>query len=73
MNIAAYCSNGDTFQYNIETKKILKEKMNRKAHYQRILSRKKRLNKNTSKKCESNNQRKLQEKISKIDKDINYF
>ena len=70
VNIAAYCSNGDTFQYNIETKKRLKEKMNRKAHHQRILSRKKRLNKNTSKKCESNNQRKLQEKISKIDKDI---
>ena len=49
VNIAAYCSNGDTFQYNIETKKRLKEKINKKAYYQRILSRKKRLNKNTSK------------------------
>ena len=40
----------------------------KKAHYQRILARKKRLNKNKNKrKCESNIQQKLANKISKLD------
>jgi putative transposase len=73
VNIAAYCSNGQKFQYNIEEKKRLKEKLNKKSHYQRILAKKKRLNKNKTKKCESNRQRKLQEKISNIDKNIGHI
>jgi putative transposase len=70
VKIAAYCSNNATFQYNIEEQKRLKEKTKKKVRYQRILARKKRLNNNKTKKCESNRQRKLQQKISNIDKDI---
>jgi transposase len=60
-------SDGYAVKYSPEEVERKKERARRKAHYQRILARKKRLNGNKSKSCESSRQEKLRRKIARID------
>lgn len=60
-------SDGYAVKYSPEEVERKKQRAKRKARYQRILARKKRLNGNKSKRCESKRQEKLQRKISRID------
>lgn len=66
--LPACTSDGARYAYNPVQVTKLKLIARKKAHYQRILACKKRLNKNKNKrKCESNVQQKLANKISKLD------
>lgn len=66
--LPACTSEGDHYAYNPEQVAKLKAIARKKAHYQRILARKKRLNENKNKhRCESDVQRKLADKISQLD------
>ena len=61
---------GLTLAYSIDEKAKLKELGHKKAHHQRILARKKRNNKNKTKRCESKKQQYLADKIAKYDNKI---
>ncbi len=66
--LPACTSDGDRWAYSPEQAAKLKAIAKKKAHYQRILARKKRLNGNKHKRrCESKNQQNLADKISKLD------
>ena len=66
--LPACTSEKERYAYSPEQVAKLKALAAKKAHYQRILARKKRLNKNKNKhRCESNTQQKLANKISKLD------
>ena len=61
-------SDGLTITYSPEEAESLRRQVKKKAHYQRILARKKRLNGNKNRhKCETAKQRKLAAKIAKTD------
>jgi putative transposase len=66
--LPACTSEGVRYAYSPSQVLKLKSIATKKAHYQRILARKKRLNKNKNKyRCESSSQRNLASKISKLD------
>jgi putative transposase len=66
--LPACTSENDRYAYSHEQASKLKQIAKKKAHYQRILARKKRLNKNKNKyKCESKLQQNLADKIAVLD------
>ena len=66
--LPACTSDGERYAYSPGQTAKIKAIASKKAHYQRILSRKKRLNKNKNKhKCESRIQHELANKISRLD------
>lgn len=66
--LPACTSEGSRYAYDPDQVAKLNSIAKKKAHYQRILARKKRLNKNKNKhRCESNVQQKLANKIAKLD------
>ncbi len=66
--LPACTSENERYAYSPAQVDKLKQLARKKAHYQRILARKKRLNKNKNKyRCESKVQQKLADKISKLD------
>jgi putative transposase len=66
--LPACTSENDRYAYNPDQVAKLKQIARKKAHYQRILARKKRLNKNKNKyRCETKLQQKLADKIAKLD------
>ena len=66
--LPACTSENDRYAYSPEQVGKLKQIARKKAHYQRILARKKRLNKNKNKhKCESKLQQNLADKIATLD------
>lgn len=66
--LPACTSDGEHYAYSPAQVAKLKAIAKKKAHYQRILARKKRLNKNKNKfRCESNVQQKLANKITNLD------
>ena len=63
--VPIHTNRGLTLAYSITQKEKLKKHNAKIKHYQRLLARKKRLNKNKTKQCESKKQQHLKDKIKK--------